>query len=625
MRTMRINRTLLAALGVALAVVCFFALNVWGTLQLRGMRLDLTQNRQYTLAPATEKILSTMDEPITLRLYISSSIRDANPFLWSYGQRVHDVLKAYAQQSRGRITLEFVDPEPFSVAEDRAVGFGLQPVSLENGGSSGYIGLAGTNSTDNSDVIPVLSPDREPFLEYDLTRLVYNLAHPEKPVVALISSLPINGDPALQYRPWQVYQQLGQFFNVRYMGGDVTSFDKDVKLLMLVHPQSLSDKTLYAIDQFVLHGGKAMVFLDPVSEAATMRQRQPTPGASSSSLDKLMTAWGVQLVPDKVVADPNYARQVQFPSGGRPQIVDYLPWLSMGPEALNRKDVITAELNRLNFATAGFLKKVDGGTTEMVPLVTSSDAAEAIDVDKVAIYPDPMGLIRDYKPGGEPLIIAARVSGPVKSAFPDALPEGVDAGTDRLTEAAAPISLVVVADTDMLEDRNWVAAQSMFGQSMGIPVADNANFVGNALDFLAGSEALASLRGRDVTLRPFTKVEEIRRAAELRYRAKEQELLAKLEGLQQKLASVKVSGGEEGAVLSAKQQTEIEGFRSELLQTRGELRAVRHALRSDIEDLRDRVRFADIAAMPIVVAVVAVLLALVHRRRVRRRFDAAEA
>lgn len=621
-----IDRQKLAVIGIALAVICFVALNTFGSLTLRGMRLDLTENRQFTLSNGTEQLLAGVEEPITLRLYVSSAVREANPFLATYADRVHDMLKTYADASDGKITVEYVDPEPFSPEEDRAVGFGLDPIPLDNRGSTGYLGVAGTNSTDDVDVLPVLSPEREAFLEYDLTRMVYNLAHPDKPVVAVLSALPVNGDPAMQYQSWQFVKELEQFFDLRYLGGEIAKVEDDVRTLVLVQPQGLSDKTLYAIDQFVMRGGKLLAFLDPHSEAQAMRQRQPgmPPAATSAELTKLLDAWGVELVADRIVGDPLAARQVTYPSGGREQVIDYLPWLTLEGPSLSDGEVITAELNRLNMATAGILKAKQGATTTLTPLVSSSPQAMAIEADKVRMYPDPFGLIRDFKPGSESLVMAARVTGAVRSAFPGR-PEGNTDGPDYLAEAKEPVSLVLVADTDLLDDRSWLASQAMFGQQVQIPLADNANFVANALDFLAGSEALVDLRGREVTNRPFTKVAEIRRAAEQQYRAKEQELLQKLSDLQQKLSSVQVSEGEDASLVSDQQRREIEGFRTQLLETRRELREVQLALRKDIEDLQGQVRFFGIAAVPIAVAVIAIVMALVKRVRYRRRVDAAAA
>ncbi len=621
-----IDRRRLTIAGIVLAVILFVALNTFGSLALRGWQLDLTENRQFTLSPGTVQLLGEVKEPITLRLYASRALRSSNPFLGSYADRVHDMLHTYADAAHGRITVEYIDPEPFSPEEDRAVGFGLDPIPLDNGASSGYLGIAGTNSTDDVDVLPVLSPDREPFLEYDLTRMVNNLAHPDKPVVALLSSLPVDGDPAMRGQPWQVMQELRQFFDVRVLGGDIGKIDDDVAALMLVQPQGLSDQTLYAIDQFVLRGGKALVFVDPDSEAQAIRQSQGgMPGDTASNLPKLFQAWGVDYTPDTVVGDPQAARQVSYPSRGREQIVDYLPWLSLDRSHLAADDVITAELNRINVATAGALAAHAGASTSFVPLLRSSPDAMAIEADKVRMFPDPLALLRDYKPGGKELVLAAHVSGPIKSAFGDKPPEGVAATGTHLTESAAPAQLVIVADTDLLDDRNWLSSQSMMGQSVAVPLADNASLVANALDYLVGSDALMGLRGREVTVRPFTTVAEIRRASESAYRAKEQELLQRLGELQDKLSSLKVSETEDISLLGEAQRKEIEGFRSQLLETRRELRDVQLALRQDIEQLRDRTRFFNIAAVPLLVAVLAIVVAVIRRIRYRRRFDHAHA
>ncbi|MGE3291408.1 MAG: GldG family protein [Geminicoccaceae bacterium] len=621
MSNLLLDRQKLTIAGIVLVVVAFVAINVWGGLSLRDDRLDLTETRQFTLSEGTEQLLAKVQEPITLRLYVSRALRDANPFLGSYADWVHDMLRTYAEASQGKIVVEYIDPEPFSPEEDRAVGFGLDPVSLD-GNSSGYFGIAGTNSTDDIDVIPTLSPEREAFLEYDLTRMVNNLANPDKPVVALVTDLPLNADPAMQYRPWQVVQELQQFYDVQVESGDIDRFADDVDVVMLVHPQAPSEKTLYAIDQFVMRGGRLLVFVDPHSEAQAMRQQQGMPADTFSDLEKLFPAWGVAYDPNSVVGDPQTARQVQFPSGGRQQIVDYLPWLSLDRPHLAADDVVTAQLDRVNLATAGALAPREGATTTFTPLITTSSQAATIPADKVRLYPDPMAILRDFKPGDKELVLAAKVSGPVKSAFGDTAPQDVVKEPAHLSESKSPAQIIVVADTDLLDDRNWL---SMVGQGVALPLADNAALAANALDYLVGSEALTGLRGREITVRPFTLVADIRRASEAQYRAKEQELLQRLDDLQGKLSQLRVADGEDSSLLSDAQRKEIEGFRSQLLDTRRELRDVQLALRQDIESLRDRTRFLNIAAVPLLVAAVAVVLALIRRSRYRRRFDHAQA
>ena len=623
-----ISRRTLGILGLILAVIAFVSLNIYSTLRLNDKKIDLTEKKQFTLSEGTLQLLSDVKEPVTLKLYLSNGVREANPFYAAYAERVLATLDTYSDVSGGMVAVEFIDPEPFSEEEDRAVGFGLTPITLDTAGTTGYFGIAGSNSTDDIDVIALLTPDRETFLEYDLTRMVFNLANPEKPVVAVITGLPINGDPALQYEPWQVWSQLGQFFDLRYMGGEISAVDEDVDMLMVVHPAGLADATRYAIDQFMLAGGKALVFVDPHSEAAAIRS-QPQPGSvpigTSSNLPDLFKAWGVELVDAKIVGDPNAARQVSFPVNGQERVIDYLPWVAYGPEHLSVEDATTAELSLVNLGTAGILRATEEASTELTPLLFSSPGAMQIDVSEVAVQPDPLRIAQNYQPGGEPLTIVARVAGDFTSAFPDGPPEGVESGGEHLAEASAPGTVTIIADTDILEDRNWLARQNLFGQIVTIPMADNASLVANTLDFLVGSDTLMGLRGRDVALRPFTKVTEIRRSAEQQYLAKEQELVARLDELQSKLSSLEVAEIEDGAVLSPEQQVEIERFRAEMLETRRELRSVNLALRQDIEQMQDRIRFLNIAAVPIVVTLIAIGLAVFNRFRFRRRFDAAAA
>ena len=342
------DRQKLAVVGVILAIICFVALNTFGSLTLRRMRLDLTQNRQFTLSHGTEQLLAGIDEPVTLRLYVSSAVRQANPFLGTYADRVQDMLETYAAASNGRITVELIDPEPFSPDEDRAVGFGLQPIPLDNRGTNGYFGLAGTNSTDDVDVLPVLSPERERFLEYDLTRMVYNLANPEKPVVAVLSSLPLNGDPTIQYQPWQLLSSWGSSSTSATSAASSPSSTTTRKLL-LVQPQNLSDKTLYAIDQFVLGGGKVAGLRRSALRGAG---DAPAPAAGhAAGRHQCQPAEAAQGLGRRAGGRQARGRPDGGPAGAvserRPRAGDRLPGLAVARAAsLSGSEVMTSELNR---------------------------------------------------------------------------------------------------------------------------------------------------------------------------------------------------------------------------------------------------------------------------------------
>ena len=646
------KRTKAAVVGLALAVVFFLSLNVFSGLSLRSIQLDLTENRLFTLSGGTREILGSLVEPVTLRLYVSEHLTEASPYLATYATRVRDLLEAYARLTGDKLRLEVISPRPYSAEEDRAVGFGLQGIAFEAGGDPGYFGLAGTNSTDDVDVIPLFSPEREQFLEYDLTRLVYNLARPEKPVVALMSGLPMSGDPRRQFTPWEVVGQMRQFFDVQILGGEVDVIDPGVEVLMVVHPKEFAEKTLKAIDQFVLGGGKALIFVDPHSEAdASGRAAQGLPPSmgTESAMDDLFAAWGIEMVPAKIVGDGRAARTVSFPEGGRDHVIKYLAWLSLKSDSLNTADVVTDELNVINVGTAGMLRPLDGAETTLAPLISTSVESMPIDVGKVRSFPNPLQLLSDFRAAGEGYVIAARVTGPAKTAYGEGKDEkagdDADQGEDEaaaeelaalhgredvgaddphffLTESRGPINVIVVADTDLLSDNTWLRLGNFLGQSVALPVADNANFVVNALDNLTGSGALISLRGRDVSARPFTTVQDIRLQAETRYRATEQQLVQKLRDLETKIRQLEVTEGPDGAtiLLSDAQRKEIEAARAEMIDVRRQLRDVQFKLRQDIESQETRIKFFNIAAVPILVAVLAVVLAGVKRARFRRHY-----
>jgi ABC-type uncharacterized transport system involved in gliding motility auxiliary subunit len=497
------------------------------------------------------------------------------------------------------------DPAPFSDVEDQAVSFGLKGVPLNAQGDQVYFGLAGTNSTDDQQVIPFFSPDREQFLEYDLTRLVHTLAFPNRTVVGLMSSLPLQGAGA-------VADQLKQLYDVKNVPPTVDAVPAGTDVLMLVHPQNLPDKTLFAIDQFVMGGGKALVFVDPYSE--TEAAANPS-AADASDLEPLFKAWGVKLLPNVVAGDRDDARRVGVPMPGRgEQPMDYVAWLTLKPPYLDRGDPITADLDRINVATAGILEPVPGATTKFAPLITTSPNSEKIPVDKVKGLPAVGELLAHFRPEDTKYTIAAHITGAADSGFPSGLP-GAASGP-RIEKSKQPINVVVAADTDMLDDRFWAQTHDFFGQRVVVPSAANGDFVANAIEVLAGGEDLVGLRSRGTSARPFVVVEKIQSAADQEYAARAQTLEQKLKETQAKLHDL--TGGA-AAAPSPDQEKAVAQFRADLLTTRQELRQVQAALRQDISRLKTILEFADIVLVPFIIAVAALVLGALRLRRRRRR------
>lgn len=606
------------AVGALIAIfVMLVAANIVAA-RYASPRLDLTEEHLYTLAAGTRHTLAKIDEPITLRLYYSPRLGDTVPAYGVYAQRVRELLDQYVAAAKGKIRLEVYDPLPYSDTEDRAVAYGLQPAPLNERGEAVYFGLAGTNSTDDQQVIPFFNLEREAFLEYDLTRLVHALAFPKRIVVGLMTALPLGGD-----KPAPIIEQLRQTVDVKDLPLDLATIPSGTDVLLVVHPQNLSDRTQFAIDQFVLKGGKALVFVDPYSETQAALAGAATGGPTGSDLDRLFKAWGLRLMPGIVAGDRRDARRVAIPVPGRgSQALDYVAWLNLQPDNLNRDDPVTADLSSVAMASAGILQPFEGATTNFEPLIQTSTEAEQIPVDKVKGLPDVAELLAHFRADGRRYALAAHVTGKAATAFPDGAPKDA-AGGEPLKESAQPINVVVVADTDMLDARFWAQSRDFYGRQVIVPVANNADFLADAVEVLAGGQDLVDLRSRGTVARPFEVVQRIQRTADDRYAAQQRTLEQKVKDAETKLHSL-TSGDTAGntGTPTAAQTKDIDAIRADLIESRRQLRQVQAALRADIEHLKVMLEFFDIALLPIVVAVAALVMAALRRPRRRRTGEA---
>jgi ABC-type uncharacterized transport system involved in gliding motility auxiliary subunit len=411
------NKRLLTGTGIALAAVLFGAFNMMSNAALRSARFDLTDHKLYTLSEGTKNVLSNLAEPITLRFYLSKKLATDLPGIKGYATRVQEMLEEYAQVAGSQIVLQVKDPEPFSEEEDRAVAYGLQGIPLDNGSTQFYFGLAGTSSTDELEVVPFFQPEREEFLEYDLTKMIHTLANPKKKVLGLISSLPIDGAgamPVMQQRggsqPWLIVTHIEQMFEIKKIEPTVSIIPDEVSVLMVVHPKTLGDPTLYAIDQFVLHGGHAMIFVDPLAESDSGGANPMNPmgggGPRNSDLPKLFDAWGLEMVKGKVLGDLPLAKKVQIQQQARMQVVDYPVWVDFRQEHFSQDDIVTAQVPSITMASAGILQKKGDVGTELTPLIQSDEAAMKIDASLLSFMPDLGAILRSYKPENEKMMVA---------------------------------------------------------------------------------------------------------------------------------------------------------------------------------------------------------------------------
>lgn len=628
----------LSASGLVLLLVAFVAAVAISNQLFRGWRIDLTEDNLYTLSDGTRQLLDNLDEPVNLYFYFSDEATSSIPSLRAYADRVRELLEEFEDEADGMLHLAVIDPLPFSEEEDRAAQFGLQDVRLGGVPDPIYFGLAGTDAVDNQEVIPFFQPDREAFLEYDIARMISTLANPERTVIGLVSGIQMSGsfDPQTQRmrQPWVVYQQASQLFEIRNLGTSIDAIDDEVGLLWIVQPKNLDNQTLYAIDQFVMRGGRALIFVDPVADndpvsAEGMPQGMP-PMGQGSNLPALFDAWGVEFSAEQVVADAALALQI---TGMDRRPVRHYGYLGVGEAYMSDDDIITADLNMIHLATAGSLKAREDAPASFEPLLTSSANSQMMPATRFSFVPDPSALQDGFVASGEEKVLAARLSGTLPSAFPNGPPPDSvsaadgdapdpagddDASREHLAESSEPANVIVVADVDMLSDPLWVQVQNFFGQQIANAFASNGAFVINALENLAGSSELIGVRSRASFTRPFTRVEALRADAEARFRATEERLQRELDETERRLGELQSAREDTGNILlTPEQQAEIDRFIDQRASIRQELRAVQRGLDRDIDRLGTVLKIINIALVPLLLT--GFVLVYVWRRNRRTK------
>ena len=598
---------------IVLAIL-FVLLTMLSNVLFQGWRLDLTENRLYTLSEGTVNIVRSLEEPIRLRLYFSDSASEDLPQIRQYAQRVRELMQELVDRSGGMIDLDTIDPEPFSEAEDDAARYGLEAVPLNQAGDVLYFGVVGTNTVDGLEVIPFLSPNREASLEYDLARMISTLSSPEQPRVGLLSGLPMAGgfdmQTGRQTPSWAVYDQWNELFDVATVEPDAAELPEGLDALVVVHPKDLSDDMLFAIDQFVLGGGRLLAFVDPYSEADP-GDNPGDPAAQftanrSSNLPELFSAWGMEMAPDRFVGDLGRALQVTMQQGRPP--VRHPAILGLTAPDFSDRDIVTSELVSVNVASTGALSFPEGGgEVEFEPLMQSSARSGTLDAERLRMMNDPTALIEELGIDEQRYTLAARLTGTAQSAFPDR------GGEDAIEEG--PIDAIVVADTDLLTDSLWVQRQSFLGSTILNPFADNGALAVNALENLLGSTDLISIRSRETSSRPFDLVEDLRRQAEMRLRETEQRLEAELRETEDRLTELQQRRGDSDlSILTEEQEAAIDRFMEQRLEIRQQLRQVRRQLDEEIESLGSRIKFINILLMPALVVAAALVVAWRRRR-----------
>jgi ABC-type uncharacterized transport system involved in gliding motility auxiliary subunit len=619
MKQTKIQTLLFSTAGVGLAFVAITGLNLLFS-PVRA-RLDLTADGLHTLSEGSRKILAKIDSNVEVRLYVSRGENRMPSALKNYSQTVEDLLQEFRAASGGKITIKRLDPEPDSDAEDTAKLDGIEPVSLgQMGGDPIYFGMA-VSLAPETKAIPFLSPQREKLLEYDIARVISQVIATNKPVLGVMSPLPVLGGPAMnpmmmqmgrqpqQQQPWITFSELKRDFTVESVPMDSDSIPEKIQVLMVVHPKDISEKAQYAIDQFILRGGKLIAFLDP---QCITDNRNPNPMGMNlgggSSLPKLLEKWGIGLDTSKVVADRTFSRELQG-RDGRPQPVP--AFLFLNADGVNRDDAVTGQSDNLWLPFAGgFTGKPADGLRADVLLKSSEDSQL---VDGMTSQFNGSKILDDFAPSRTNYPLALRLSGKFKTAFPDGKPGATNASS--LKEAKSDTVVYLFGDVDFLNDAYSVEVNPMLGMAM--PRNGNLALVQNLVEQASGDVNLVGARGRASVSRPFTVVQKMEAEARARYQGKIEGLNRKVEQLQSKLNDVQIKqeGNTSKIILTKDQQDAIANFKKQQVEARKDLRKERRNLDVDVKNLENRVKWLNIAAMPLLVSAAGIALAIARKNR----------
>ncbi len=614
------------------------------------VRMDLTQERLYTLSTGTKAILEKLaksETPVQINFYCTQDSKDMPVQLKTYGQRVEELLEEYRKASRGNIEVKKFDPKPDTEAEDSANLDGVQGQAVGGGlgmGDKVYLGLA-IHQLDAKETIAFLAPDREKLLEYDISRAISRVTTPQKAVVGVMSALPVYGEVnpmamrmgnMQRQDPWLMVGELKQDFDVKQVDMNVEEIPADIKVLVVIHPKNISNKAQYAIDQFVLGGGKLIAFLDPYSMVDSQNQRamnmNPMQAAQQggSNMELLLKAWGLTFDANKVVADMKFLTRVQGQQGGVQQMPAVL---TMTPAGMNSDDIATSQTDSLLIPFAGAFSGTPADGLKQTVLLHTSTASQQIDRFMAEYSGDQTA--KDFSSSGKELPIAIRLTGKFKTAFPDgkpkdSAPKPEDDKKDEpktedkpsLKESTSENNVVLLGDSDMIYDHFCARVQNFFGQKIVSLPNGNLPLAQSLIEQFAGDSNLIKVRSRATMNRPFTVVRDMQASAQDRYRAKISELEKSLQETQTKLNEMQRTKAEAGNqagsqrfVLSPEQQKEIKNFQDKQANVNKELRVVRRSLNKDIDSLESRLKWMNIAGMPMLVAISGISLATMKRKK----------
>ena len=601
--------TLLATLGVLIALV---AANTTAWLILRGARIDVTEEKLYTVSPGVNAIAASLPEPVRLEFYWTREQGADLPTVRAYAQRVQEFLEEIAASSGGKLELRVIDPEPFSETEDMARAAGITPRTLDATGRVLMFGLAIRSATDKIESIPFLDPSQEAFLEYEIARRILSVGRDRKSIIAMLSTIPEERafdprDPTARPGKSALFSQLDLLYDVRRVDRANPVIPPDASALLVIQPRELGDAALRAIDAWAVEGKPLIVFADPWCEAdpeARKLDYGSTGAGTTYDLGPLLAQWGVEIDKQNAVADLGFSTRIMYRTqGGQTMEMSHPAWLSMRKEAFSADDPVTSPISQMNLKGTGAIGTIPGRKTEVSTLISSTKDVQMIQTLKLGFFGEVDRLVRDFKSLGVPVAIGVRIGGEIESAYP---------ATDG-TRSKGRANIILIADADMLDDMTWLQIDPQTGEYRTI--ADNGLFVFNALEQATGDTKLSSLKSRGRYQRPFDRVEQLRKDAESRYLVQEQELQDQIKKSEMRINELQRERGGAGAgvdatgvlVLTPEQTAELSKLETTQIDARRKLREVQRSLRADIEKTGTMLMVLNVVIWPLVVACIATL------------------
>lgn len=624
------HKTLLSAGGLILILLILALVNI--IFSRVNLRWDTTEDKLFSLSESTKKIISNLDEDVTIKVFYSKDIVNIPLHIKNYSRRMLDFLSEYEYYSNGKVSIEVYNPVIDSEEEEWAQKYGIKEINLSTGDTI-YFGLVAM-AADQEETIQYLDPAREKYLEYDVASIITRVQTPKKKKIGIISGFPVFGEAPDGYNmpnqfqrtpPWLFVTELKKTYDVSNINLSSETIDTDLDLIIIVHPKVLSEKLQYAIDQYVLRGGNVILFSDPLAIMDS------TPGQPQASIpEKLLTAWGVKIDSEKVVADFDFATELMTSQN---QVEKSPLWLSLEPESFNSENIITGKLESMLLPIAGAIQKIPQSGLEYEPLFQSSTNASL--VEGLMVRFGVSEIRRNFKPSNKNFDLAASIRGVFKTAFPNGIPETdkndsqnnkqnsssetVKSIHNHLNVGEKKSTIIIVADADLLFDSYYVHKQNFLGLNISSVFNDNLNFLLNATEMLTGNQELINIRSGGRFERPFTRVQDLEKSAQTRWLATEQKLVRKVEETNQKLRKLEQQkDATQQLIISEKQEAEIQKFKQEKLRINKELKKVRRNLRADIESLGSAVKFINIFLMPLLVSIAGIFYALYKRKKMAK-------